>query len=79
VAWLSATTFAPGMMAPDWSLTSPLIDPLPAWAKADAEKAVNTKTRKAIESAKLDRARGQIIMNPRSSNANIQTFESLDK
>src|SRR5579863_3965422 len=76
VAWFWTTTLAPGIIAPVWSLTSPLIEPLPAWAKA-AE--VNPTI---MQMTKMDRV--YAIHAHRTSMATpavkrlIQTFESLD-
>jgi hypothetical protein len=46
VAWLCAETLASGMIAPDGSVTSPLMDPLPAWAKAVEANPINTEMMK---------------------------------
>jgi hypothetical protein len=49
VAWLFAVTLAPGTIAPEGSVTSPLMLPRPAWANAAlAAHRIRTQTKKAF-------------------------------
>jgi hypothetical protein len=76
VAWLSATTLAPGTMAPEESVTRPLMDPLPACANAKELKVISKQMRKMDRNPAVLAHR--ISMATPGVKRLIQTFESLD-
>ena len=56
VAWLVAVTVTPGAAAPLWSVTRPVIEAAPVWAKA-ADHGPNTRTRTSANHALTSRMR----------------------
>ncbi len=74
VAWSWAVTFAPEMMAPDGSVTSPLMDPRPAWARETTALDSSTAPMKDLLAAEATIAL-RFMCCPQQKNS-IQTFES---